>query len=146
MKARLAVLVAASAAVAACGDGADSTGGNAAANQSASASATSKPRPAYCFFKDAETKGWAASVDPQGNVVVKGQAYRSDPRYKAALGEPAVTGNAAELSPTITVNDTGFASPGNWWDVSATIPNSAAVETVTVRCGKKTLAELRVAR
>ena len=32
----------------------------------------------------------------------------------------------------------------NWWDVSFAIPGSAAVDTVEVKCGKKTFAELKV--
>jgi hypothetical protein len=107
--------------------------------------AAEKPKPKYCFFKDAETKGWSASRDKQGNIVVKGKAYRSDPRYQAQLGEAEVTGAAARIAPSIVLNNTGFAARDNWWDVSATIPNSAAVETVTVECGPKTLAELKVA-
>jgi hypothetical protein len=39
---------------------------------------------------------------------------------------------------------TGFGARDDWWDVTATIPNSAAIETVTVACGAKTLAELKV--
>jgi hypothetical protein len=55
-----------------------------------------------------------------------------------------VTGPSAEISPTIVVNDTGYGAEDNWWDVKATIPNSVAVETVTVRCGAKAFAELKV--
>jgi len=43
------------------------------------------------------------------------------------------------------VNDTGYGAPDNWWEVSATIPNSAALDTVDVRCGEKTIAVLKVA-
>ena len=85
-----------------------------AANQTAAAkaaAATKKPRPAYCFFKDSETKGWTASRDKNGDVVIKGKAYREDARYKAVLGPPKVTGASAEIAPTIVVNDTGFAAP-----------------------------------
>ena len=53
-------------------------------------SAAQKPRPAYCFFKDGETKGWKARVDKDGNVVVSGKAYRQDSRYKAEL-DPATS-------------------------------------------------------
>ena len=35
------------------------------------------------------------------------------------------------------VNDTGMGARDNIWDVSATIPDSAAVESVKVMCGKK---------
>jgi hypothetical protein len=97
-------------------------------------------RPAYCFFKDSETEKWTASRDGQGNVVVKGRAFRSDGRYKAELGQPVVSSNVATLSPTI-VQNSGYSSPDNWWDVAATIPDSAAVTKVMVACGKKTLAE-----
>ena len=127
--------------LAACGQSASDEANVAAANNMAAAE---KPRPSFCFFKDAETKGWAASRDSSGNLVVKGQAYRSDSRYQAVLGEPEVTGPAATISPTIVPNTTGYGAPENWWDVTATIPNSASVETVTVACGKKTLAELKV--
>lgn len=102
--------------------------------------AAESKRPAYCFFKDAETEKWSASRDASGNVVVKGRAFRSDPRYKAELGHPEVAGNAATISPTI-VQNSGYASPDNWWNVTATIPDSASVTRVTVACGKKTLAE-----
>lgn len=103
-----------------------------------------KKKAAYCFFKEPDTKSWAASRGKDGNVVVKGKAYRQGPRYKALLGPAVVTGASAELSPTITINDTGFAAVDNWWDVSATIPNSAAVNSVTVSCGARTLAKLEV--
>jgi hypothetical protein len=137
---RQSMMLLGAAALAACGQSAD----NAAANQAAANAAQPKKKPSYCFFKDNETKGWAASRGKDGNIVVKGKAYRSDPRYQALLGPPTVTGNTAEVSPTIQQNATGYAAPENWWDVTATIPNSAAVDTVTVSCGPKTLAELKV--
>jgi hypothetical protein len=115
------------------------------ANASVNSAAQPK-RAAYCFFKDDETRGWSAAADAQGNVVVKGKAYRSDPRYMAVLGEPQVVGSSAEIAPSIGPNTTGFAAPENWWDVSATIPNSTSVTTVSVRCGKKVLAELPIKR
>ena len=101
-------------------------------------------RPSFCFFKDAETEKWSASRDPSGNVVVKGRAFRSDPRYKAELGPAEVSGDAATITPTI-VENRGYASPDNWWDVTATIADSAAVTKVTVACGKKTLGEFNLA-
>ena len=128
--------------LAACGQSSDQT----AADNSAANSAVEKPRPAYCFFKDAETKGWKGEVDKDGNVVVSGKAYREDARYKAVLGPATVSGANAEIAPTITANDTGFAAPDNWWDVTATIPNSQAVDTVTVKCGADTLAIIRLIR
>jgi hypothetical protein len=137
---RQSMMLLGAAALAACGQSAD----NAAANQAAANAAQPKKKPSYCFFKENETKDWAASRGKDGNIVVKGKAYRSDPRYQALLGPPTVTGNTAEVSPTIQQNATGYAAPENWWDVTATIPNSAAVDTVTVSCGPKTLAELKV--
>jgi hypothetical protein len=120
---------------------------NAATNNSAAnAAATEAPKPAYCFFKDSETKGWKAAPDKTGNVVVSGKAFRADSRYKAVLAPATVSGPTAEISPSITVNDTGYGAPGNWWDVSATIPNSQAVTSVRVACGSKTIAELPVPR
>ena len=118
-----------------CGEPADEPAANLASAEPA------KPkRPSYCFFKDAETEKWSASRDASGNVVVKGRAFRSDPRYKAELGQPELSGDAATISPTI-VQNTGYAAPDNWWDVAATIPSSATVTRITVVCGKKTLAE-----
>ena len=124
---------------ASCNQAADSPAANAT---NTAAAETAKPK--YCFFKDSETKAWSASRDKDGNVVVKGKAYRSDPRYQAQLGEPEVSGAKATVRPSIVQNATGYAAPDNWWDVSATIPNSSAVDAVTVECGSKTLAELKV--
>ena len=114
---------------------------NGTANAAANSVQPRKKRPAFCFFKDSETTGWSASRDRQGNVVVKGRAFRSDPRYKAELGPAEVSGTSATISPTISQNS-GYASPDNWWDVSATIAGSRQVQTVKVACGAKTLAEL----
>ena len=122
-----------------CGQSTDQT-----ANRVAKA-APAKKKVAYCFFKEPDTKGWTAKRGKDGNILVKGKAYRQDPRYKALLGPAIVTGSSAEISPTVTTNDTGFAAEDNWWDVSATIPNSAAVTSVTVSCGARLLAKLDVA-
>ena len=134
----------------ACGSPADNQAEQAAGNGSISENATAaggapkpKKRPTFCFFKDSETSEWSASRDAQGNIVVKGRAFRSDPRYKAELGPAEVSGATAAISPTISQNS-GYASPDNWWDVSATIPDSRQVVTVKVECGAKTLAELGV--
>jgi hypothetical protein len=136
------ILLGTAAGLAACGQSTD----QAADNEAANAAAAEKPRPAYCFFKDEETKGWAAKADKDGNVVVTGKAYREDARYKALLSPATIAGSTAEVSPTITANDTGFAAPDNWWDVTQTIPNSQAVTTVNVTCGGKTVATLEVPR
>jgi hypothetical protein len=137
------IMIGAVAALGACGQSSE----NAAANNSAAnAAAAEAPKPAYCFFKDKETKDWAAKAGKDGNVVVTGKAYREDPRYKATLGTATVSGTTAQIAPSVTVNDTGFAAPDNWWAVSATIPNSRTVTTVTVNCGDKTLATLTIPR
>jgi len=115
-----------------------------ASNQAAANTAQPKKKAAYCFFKDKETKGWAASREKDGNIKVKGKAYRSDSRYQAVLGPPEVSGTTASIAPTITQNMTAYGAEDNWWDVAATIPGSAAVDTVTVTCGARTLAELKV--
>ena len=126
-------------ALAACSQSADDAATNAAA-------APKKEKTPYCFFKDQESKGWAATRGRDGNITVKGRLFRSDPRYKAVLGEPRINGTRGEFWPSITINDTGFAAPENWWELSAVIPNSSAIDTVDVRCGKKTFAEFKVAR
>jgi len=135
-------LLAAVAALASCNQAASNDSANAAANVAAA-----KPKHgSYCFFKDEEAKGWKASLDPSGNVTVAGKMHVSDARYKAELGEAEVTGTTAELWPTLVVNDTGYASVDNWWDVRLTIPDSKAVTSVAIRCGSKTKAELTVKR
>lgn len=136
------ILLGAVASLTAC----NQSGQNAAAENSANAASTEAPKPAYCFFKDSETKDWKAKTDKSGNVVVSGKAYREDSRYKALLSPATVSGTTAEVAPTITQNDTGFGAPDNWWPLSQTIPNSQAVTTVTVRCGTETLATLSVPR
>lgn len=115
---------------------------------SAAAANTAKPvkkRPAYCFFKDEEMKGWAASRGKDGNIKVKGKVYREDSRYQGILGPPEVVGTVVSIAPTLTVNTGAYGAPGDWWDVTTTIPNSASIDTVNVNCGAKTIASLKVA-
>ena len=136
------VFLGAAAGLAACGG----QGENSASNEaSTNAGAPAKPA-AYCFFKDPETKGWKAKIDKDGNVVVTGKALAEDARYKALLAPASVSGTSAQIAPTITTNDTGFAAPGNWWSLSETIPNSQTLTSVTVKCGDETLASLTVPR
>lgn len=137
------ILFAAAAGLAACGQSADDQAANAAANAAAAAKPEKTP---YCFFKDSETKGWKASVGKDGNVVVTGKAYRSDSRYLAEIGKMEVAGTTATVRPTVNPNNTGYGAPDNWWDISQAIPGSAAVETVMVKCGGKTVATLAVPR
>jgi hypothetical protein len=116
---------------------------NGAANQAANTAQPKKKVP-YCFFKDKETKGWKASRGKDGNIIVKGKGYREDSRYQVVLGPSEASGTTVSVAPTITPNTTGFGAPDNWWDVSATIPNSGGIDTVIVTCGAKTLATLAV--
>ena len=140
---KLTILIGAAAALAGCGKASD----NGAATNAAANNAAPPPKPAaYCFFKDSETKDWKATADKDGNIVVSGKVYREDSRYKAILSPATVSGTTADIAPTIAQNDTGFAAPGNWWDVSQTVPNSQAVDTVKVRCGDETIASLSVPR
>jgi len=142
MRTSMLLIAATGAGLAACGQSTDDS-----ANEAATNVAAPKPEKApYCFFKDAETKGWKASVAKDGNVVVSGKAYRSDSRYIAEIGKIDVAGTTATVRPTINPNTTGFGATDNWWDVTKTIPGSAAVETVTVKCGDKTVATLAVPR
>ena len=106
------------------------------------AKAPVKKKAGYCFFKEADTKAWSAKRGKDGNITVKGKAYRQDGRYMAVLGPATVTGTTAELSPTVTTNTTGYSMEDGWWDVTATIPNSKAVTSVTVSCGPRTLATI----
>jgi hypothetical protein len=55
-----------------------------------------------------------------------------------------VSGGKAVVTPTIGQNMTGYGTADNWWDVSVTVPGSAAIESVTVQCGDNVLADLHV--
>lgn len=128
------IVLLASAGLAACGQGDSGTANNQAA------AAPKKEKPKYCFFKDADSKGWTAKRGKDGNIVVSGKLYRSDGRYMAVLGEPKINGSTAEYWPSITTNTTGASMPDGWWTVTATVPNSASIGTVVVKCGSKTFA------
>jgi myosin-crossreactive antigen len=128
--------------------GACSQSSNQAANSVANdSSKTATEVQHFCFFKPDETKGWKAATDPQGNVTVTGKAHVSDSRYQASIGAPDITGSSATLWLTLGPNSTGYGAPDDWWDVKFTIPNSSAIQNVTVRCDHKAvLAELKVPR
>ena len=132
----------ATAALAACNPSGDGSTDNAA---NAAAAAAKPKRAPYCFFKAEQTKDWKASVDKSGNVTVTARGMMPDPRYKAEIGQAEVEGPNAVVRPIMSQN-TGYRSLDNWWDMRFTIPHSASVASVTVRCGEKTLSELRVKR
>lgn len=113
------------------------------ANDSAQTKLAEKKHPTYCFFKDAETKGWQAARDGSGNVVLTGKAHVKDARYKAVINESEISGGHVTAWLTISQND-GYAAAENWWDVSSTIPDSAASSAVRLQCGKKVVADLTI--
>jgi hypothetical protein len=143
------IIVAAGAAVLASCSGNpddDNSAANAAANSALAEKAKPK-HPTYCFFPEAsETKGWAAKAGKDGNIVVTGKAHLEDRRYMGALGQPDVSGTSASVWLTMPPNSTGFGARDNWWDVTTTIPDSAAVTTVNVMCGTRTMATLTIPR
>jgi hypothetical protein len=140
MKARALLLAGAVAVLSGCNQGAETN----AANQVVNAAAAKPRHPTYCFYKDANTKGWKASRGTGGNIAVKGRAYLEDRRYQAALDQPEISGTTASLWLTMPPNNGAYGALENWWDVNARIPNSGAVETVTIMCGTKTVAQLKV--
>jgi len=131
----------AAAGLAACGQ----SGGDDAANTTANAPPPVKKHPTYCFFKDAATRAWSASPDASGNVSVKGQVKVDDRRYRGDLGQSEVAGDTASVWLTMAPN-TGYSDEDNWWDVAITVPGSTAVASVTVLCGKKEVAKLKIRR
>jgi len=141
MKRVMGIVVGSAALLVGCGQSSDTNAANEAAANSAQAA---RKKPAYCFFKDEEMKGWSASRGKDGNVTVRGKAHVKDPRYKPVFGEPGGGPNGTVLSPTISQNDTGYATADNWWDLTTTLPNSASVTAVQVECGGKTVADLKV--
>jgi len=129
----------------ACGpSGGDTNAAAPAANAVANAAAAPK-RPTYCFFKDAATRNWAAAPDASGNVAVKGQVKVDDRRYRGELSQSEVAGDTARVWLTMAPN-TGYADEDNWWDVTIAVPDSKAAANVTVLCGKKEVAKLKVRR
>jgi len=138
---RILIFTGLAAALGACGQSSDNKTQNEA---SANAAAPKKERPPYCFFKESETKAWAASRGKDGNITVKGKVYREDSRYQAQIGKMDVAGTTATVWPTIAPNMSSYGAPDNWWDVKAVIPNSAGVDQVSVHCGAKTIADLKV--
>ncbi len=130
-------LICATAGLAGCNQAIQQPANNIAAN---SAVPTAK-HPTFCFFKDEETKAWKASTDANG-VTVTGKAHVKDGRYKAVLGEPEMTGTNASVWLTIGANDTGYSADEDWWDLRVKIPEGTPVETVSVMCGQKTIANL----
>ena len=122
--------------LAACGQSNDDDANQAAAN----AAAPAKKKVPYCFFTSEEMKGWSAKRGKDGNIIVEGKVYREDSRYQAILDPAVVSGTKAEVSPNLQQNSGAYGAPGDWWDVSQTIPNSAAVDTVDVTCGGKPVA------
>ena len=133
-------VLAVASALAACSQSTD----DGTANQAAANTVQPKKKASHCFFKDAEMKGWSAVRGKDGNITVKGKVYRSDSRYKVVFGEPVVSGATAEVSPTLQQNSAAYGAPDDWWDVTSTIAGSAAVDTVNVTCGPKTVAALEV--
>ena len=133
------------AALSGCGQGG---GDNQAANQAnAATSAPEHKHPTYCFFPDpADNKDWAAKTDKDGNVVVTGKARLEDRRYMARLSQADVSGTAASVWLTMTMNTTGMGAQENWWDVDTTLPNSTSVTEVKVMCGTHLFADLQVPR
>lgn len=142
MRKAIILLIAAVAATPGCSEGGD----NAANASAAKTPAVASKKVPYCFFKSENSKGWAASRGKDGNIVVKGKGYLADARYKADLGTPEIEGSTASVYLKMPQNDTGYASTDGWWDISKTIPDSAAITTVDVLCGAKTLAELPVGK
>jgi hypothetical protein len=131
-------------ALAGCNPSAETSASNQAANAAASSAPTKAKHPTYCFFKDADTKGWSAARNSAGNVTVKGKAHLEDTRYMAGFAEPEISGSSARLWLTMNPNSGAYGAAGDWWDVTSTISGSSGVDAVTVLCGSKTVAQLKV--
>ena len=142
MNARALLLAGAVTVLAGCNQGTETTANQ--ANAAANAASAKPKHPTYCFFKDSDTKGWAASRDAAGNISVKGKGHLDDDRYAAGLSQPEISGTSASLWLTLGPNTGAYGAPENWWDVKTSIPNGAAIDSVTIMCGTKTVAQLKV--
>lgn len=125
--------------LAGCGQNADSN-----SNHANAAPPQPRKRPAYCFFKPEEMTGWSAKRAKDGSIEVKGRAHVKDSRYKAIFAPSTITGATLQIAPTITTN-TGYEAPGDWWDISAKVAGSSAVNDVQISCGDKPVAEFTIA-
>jgi hypothetical protein len=134
---RSVILLPALGVLAACNQAADQPAANAAANATAPAK-----KPGFCFFKPEEMKGWKVSTDGKGNITVTGKAHVKDSRYVARLGEPEIDGSTASLALTIAQNSGTYGATDDWWDLEAAIPANAALQSVSVTCGGKSIADL----
>jgi hypothetical protein len=134
---RSVILLPALGVLAACNQAADQPAANATGNAAAPAK-----KPGFCFFKPEEMKGWKASADAKGNITVTGKAHVKDSRYVAQFGEPEIEGSTASLALTIAQNSGTYGATDDWWDLKATIPANPALESVSVTCGGKAVADL----
>jgi hypothetical protein len=134
---RSVILLPALGVLAACNQAADQPAANATGNAAAPAK-----KPGFCFFKPEEMKGWKASADAKGNITVTGKAHVKDSRYVAQFGEPEIEGSTASLALTIAQNSGTYGATDDWWDLKATIPAKPALESVSVTCGGKAVADL----
>jgi hypothetical protein len=123
--------------LAACNQAADQPAANATGNAAAPAK-----KPGFCFFKPEEMKGWKASADAKGNITITGKAHVKDSRYVAQFGEPEIEGSTASLALTIAQNSGTYGATDDWWDLKATIPANPALQSVSVTCGGKSVADL----
>jgi hypothetical protein len=87
-------------------------------------------------------KAWKASTDAAGNITVTGKAHVKDSRYVAQFGEPEIEGSTASLALTIAQNSGTYGATDDWWDLKATIPANPALQSVSVTCGGKSVADL----
>jgi hypothetical protein len=51
-------------------------------------------------------------------------------------------GSTASLALTIAQNSGTYGATDDWWDLKATIPANPALESVSVTCGGKAVADL----
>jgi hypothetical protein len=134
---RSVILLPALGVLAACNQAADQPAANATGNAAAPAK-----KPGFCFFKPEEMKGWKACADAKGNITITGKAHVKDSRYVAQFGEPEIEGSTASLALTIAQNSGTYGATDDWWDLKATIPAKPALESVSVTCGGKAVADL----
>lgn len=111
-------------------------------NTTAVIAAAPAKKAGFCFFKPEETKGWKAALDSKGNITVTGKAHVKDSRYVAQLGDPVIEGSKASFALSIAQNAGTYGAADDWWDVKAAISANPAIQSVSVTCGPKPIAEL----
>lgn len=125
--------------------------GNEAAGGNNATAAGNAAAGSFCSFTREQTRNWHASIsdmppNPGRALVVTGEAYVQDPRYKAQLSQPESMPPTLRLWLTQAENS-GTAPADGWHALRFELPDPGDIRTVVIWCDHDTdLAEITVER